>query len=256
MKRAFSLVALATLTLATAATTADAATATAALDVNSAYVWRGLTFNNGLVVQPSITAASDNGFSVNVWGNYDIDDYDGNVDEYHFSEVDLTASYAFKLGAVDMTVGAIAYTFPTTHPDNLLGAGTDYESTAEIFLGLGYDLGNGFSLAGNIYYDVDQVDDFYITAGLKYTYEINEKTALGLGALISYAGEDFTEYYAGGTDSGFFNYILNASLTYKVTDAFGLSANIAVTDSMDDDALPDETVHTNVYGGLGLTYTF
>ena len=114
MKRAFSLVALATLTLATAATTADAATATAALDVNSAYVWRGLTFNNGLVVQPSITAASDNGFSVNVWGNYDIDDYDGNVDEYHFSEVDLTASYAFKLGAVDMTVGAIAYTFPTT----------------------------------------------------------------------------------------------------------------------------------------------
>lgn len=256
MKRVFSLAALATLTLAASATIAAAATATAALDANSAYVWRGLTFNDGLVLQPSITAAADNGFSVNVWGNYDIGDYDGNIDENHFSEVDLTASYAFKLGAVDTTVGVIAYTFPTTHPDNLAGAGTDFASTTEIFLGLGYDLGYGFSLAGNIYYDVDQVDDFYITAGLKYAYEINEKTALSLGGLISYAGEDFTDYYAGGTESGFFNYILNASLSYKVTDAFGLSANIALTDSMDDDALPDEAVHTNVYGGLSLTYTF
>lgn len=256
MKRIVSMSALAALVMGGAATQATAATATAALDVNSAYVWRGLTFNNGLVLQPSITAASDNGFSVNVWGNYDIDDYDGNIDEYHFSEVDLTASYAFKLGPVDTTVGVIAYTFPTTHPDNLEGAGTDFPSTTEIFLGLGYDLGHGFSIAGNIYYDVDQVDDFYLTAGLKYTYEINEKTALSLGALISYAGEDFTNYYAGGTDSGFFNYILNSSLSYKVTDAFGVSANIALTDSMDDDALPDEAVHTNVYGGIGLTYTF
>ncbi|MDD2463008.1 MAG: MltA-interacting MipA family protein [Desulfobulbus sp.] len=256
MKRIFSMAALAALTLAGAASQAEAATATAAVDVNSAYVWRGLTFNDGMVLQPSITAASDNGFSVNVWGNYDINDYDGAVDENHFSEVDLTASYAFKLGSVDTTVGIVAYTFPTTYPDNLAGAGTDYSSTAEIFLGLGYDLGHGFSIAGNIYYDVDQVDDFYLTAGLKYAYDINEKTSLSLGGLISYAGEDFTAYYAGGTDSGFFNYILNASLSYKVTDAFGIGANIAYTDSMDDDALPDSAVDTTLYGGVSLSYTF
>ncbi|MGD9948535.1 MAG: MltA-interacting MipA family protein [Desulfobulbus sp.] len=256
MKRIFSMAALAALTLAGGASQAEAATATAAVDVNSAYVWRGLTFNNGMVVQPSINVASDNGFTVNVWTNYDIDDYDGNVDEYHFSEVDLTASYAFKLGPVDTSVGVVTYTFPTTYPDNLAGEGTDFPSTTEIFLGLGYELGSGFSIAGNIYYDVDQVDDFYVTAGLKYSYGINEKTALSLGGLISYAGEDFTEYYAGGTDSGFFNYILNASITYSVTEAFGIGANIAYSDSMDDDALPDEAVHTNVYGGLNLSYTF
>jgi len=256
MKRLFSVAALAALTMAGAASQAEAATATAAMDINSAYVWRGLTFNNGMVLQPSIDVAADNGFGVNVWANYDIDDYDGNVDENHFSEVDLTASYAFKLGPVDTSVGVIAYTFPTTYPDNLAGEGTDFPSTTEIFLGLGYELGYGFSISGNFYYDVDQVDDFYITAGVEYSYEINDKTSLTLGGLISYAGEDFTEYYAGGTDSGFFNYILSASLGYTFTDSFSVAANIALTDNLDDDALPDDAVHTNVYGGVNLSYTF
>jgi len=256
MKRVFSMAALAALTMAGAASQAEAATATASMDINSAYVWRGLTFNNGMVLQPSIDVAADNGFGVNVWGNYDIDDYDGNVDEMHFSEVDLTASYAFKLGPVDTSVGVIVYTFPTTYPDNNYGEGTDYPSTTEIFLGLGYELGYGFSISGNIYYDVDQVDDFYVTAGVEYSYEINDKTSLTLGGLISYAGEDFTDYYAGGTDSGFFNYILSASLGYTFTDSFSVAANLALTDNLDDDALPDEAVHTNVYGGVNLSYTF
>lgn len=245
MKRLFSVAALAALTLTGAATQADAATATAAIDVNSAYVWRGVTVNEGMVLQPSIDVAAENGFSVNVWGNLDIDDGDGKWDDGEFSEVDLTATYAFKLGAVDASVGAIEYTFPN---------GGD--STTELFAGLGYDLGNGFSLSGKLYYDCDLINDFYITAGLGYSYSINEKTTLGLSGLISYAGEDMAAAYGGGTDSGFFNYLLTASIKYKVTDAFGIGANINLTDSMDDDALTDAAVDRTVFGGVSLTYTF
>jgi hypothetical protein len=244
MKRFFSIAALTALAAASSTGQAHAATATAALDVNSAYVWRGLTFNDGFVLQPSMDVSA-NGFAFNVWGNFDLDDYDGALDDGEFSEVDLTASYAFKLGPVDASVGAIEYTFPN-------GA----ESTSEIFAGLGYDLGHGFGLSTKVYYDFDQVDDFYVTAGLGYTYSINDKTTLGLSGLISYAGEDFTEFYAGGTDSGFFNFMLTASVKYMVTDAFGIGANINYTDSMDDDALPDATVDTTVFGGVSLTYTF
>ena len=256
MKRAFCLVAVATLTLTAAASTANAATATAALDVNSAYVWRGTTANDGLVLQPSIDVASENGFSVNVWANYDIDDYDGLAEDNNFSEVDLTATYAFKLGVVDMSAGVIAYTFPTTYPDAYAGASKPITNTSELFLGASYDLGHGFSVLGKIYYDFDEVDDFYITAGLGYSYNINEKTTLGLSGLISYAGEDMAAFYGGGTDSGFFNYLLTASIKYKVTDAFGIGANINFTDSMDDDVLTDEKVDTTVFGGISLTYTF
>lgn len=248
MKRLFSMAALATLAVASTAPQAVAATATAALDANSAYVWRGLTFNNGFVLQPSMDV-SHNGFAFNVWGNYDVDDYDGALNDNRFSEIDLTGSYTFKLGSVDTSVGIIHYLFP-----ELEEPADTY--TTELFLGLSYDLGSGFAISTKLYYDIDAVNDFYITAGLGYSYSINDKTTLGLSALVGYAGEDFTEYYAGGTDSGFFNYTLTASMKYMVTDAFGIGANINFTDNLDDNALPDETVHTNVFGGISLTYTF
>ncbi len=251
MKRLFSLAALVALTSAGAATQATAATATAALDVNSAYVWRGLTFNDGFVLQPSMDVSA-NGFALNVWGNYDLDDYDHSVDDNEFSEIDLTASYAFKLGAVDTSVGIIHYVFPTT---DTTAEGAD-SSTTEAFVGLGYDLGAGFVISTKMYYDFDQVEDYYLTAGLAYTYSINDKTTLGLNGLASYAGEEFAGSYAGGTDSGFFNYLLTASMKYMVTDALGVGANINYSDSMDDDALPDEAVDTTVFGGVSLTYAF
>lgn len=247
MKRLFSTTALAALTLAGAASQAEGATATAALDVNSAYVWRGTTLNDGMVLQPSIDVAADNGFSVNVWGNMDIDDsYSEEYNTGDFSEIDLTANYAFTLGTVDFKVGIIEYTFPNIEVD----------STTEFYAGASYGLGYGFTIGTTVYYDCDEVDDFYVTAELGYSYDFNEKTNLSLGGLISYAGSDFAEFYGYGTDSGFFNYTLSASLGYKVTDAFGVAARIAFTDSMDDDVLTDEAVNTNVYGGLSLSYTF
>jgi hypothetical protein len=248
MKRLFSMAALAALAVASTAPQAVAATATAALDANSAYVWRGLTFNDGFVLQPSMDV-SHNGFAFNVWGNYDVDDYDGALNDNRFSEIDLTGSYTFKLGSVDTSVGIIHYLFP-----ELEEPADTY--TTELFLGLSYDLGSGFAISTKLYYDVDAVNDFYVTAGLGYTYSINDKTTFGLSGLISYAGEDFAEYYAGGTDSGLFNFTVTTSLKYMVTDAFGIGANINFTDSLDDDTLPDEKVDTTVFGGISLTYTF
>ncbi|WP_028318294.1 MltA-interacting MipA family protein [Desulfobulbus elongatus] len=248
MKRLFSVAAFAALAMATTAPQATAATATAALDANSAYVWRGLTMNNGFVLQPSMDV-SHNGFAFNVWGNYDVDDYDGALNDNRFSEIDLTGSYAFKLGSVDASLGIIHYLFPEASDD------AD-SNTTELFAGLSYDLGAGFAISTKIYYDIDVVSDYYITAGLGYSYNLNDQTTLGLSALVSYAGDDFTEYYAGGTDSGFFNYTLTASVKYMATEAFGIGANINLADNLDDDALPDESVHTNVYGGISLTYTF
>lgn len=249
MKRFFSMAALVVLTAGGAASQATAATATAALDINSAYVWRGLTFNDGFVLQPSIDV-SKNGFALNVWANYDLDDYNGAVDDNHFSEIDLTASYAFKLGAVDASVGVIEYTFPHT-------ATSDLPSTGEVFAGLGYELGRGFTISTKIFYDFDQVDDFYLTAGLGYSYTINDKTTLGISGLISYAGDDFAAFYASdSTDGGFFNYQLTASVKYMVTDAFGIGASLNYTDSMDDNVLPDTNVDTTFFGGVSLTYTF
>ena len=84
---------------------ASAADATAGADAVSAYVWRGITFNDGLVVQPYVDVAASNGIVINVWGNYDIDDYNNTLDENEFSEVELTVSYALPIEPVDSPSG-------------------------------------------------------------------------------------------------------------------------------------------------------
>lgn len=244
MKRFLTMAAVAPLVAGVGITQATAAEVTAALDTNTAYVWRGLTFNDGFVLQPSLDVAV-NGFNFNVWGNFDLDDYDGAVDSGEFSEIDLTASYTRRIGPVDASIGVIEYLFP---------AGAD--STSEIFLGLSMDVGAGFSVGSTLYYDFDQVDDFYIAANVGYSYSINEPTTLGVSGTISYAGEDFANFYAGGTDGGFFNYTLSTSLDYAVTEALGIGVSINYSDSMDEDVLPDDAVDTKVYGGVRLSYAF
>ena len=182
MKRFLSIAGLVVLVTGGSITQATAADVTVALDTNTAYVWRGLTFNDGFVLQPSLDVAA-NGFNFNVWSNFDLDDYDGAVDSGEFSEVDLTASYTHSIGPVEANIGIVEYLFP---------AGGD--STGEVFLGLSLDVGAGFSLGSTLYYDFDQVDDFYVIANVGYSYSINEPTTLGFSGAISYAGEDFAEF--------------------------------------------------------------
>lgn len=244
MKRLFSVAVLAILAVGTVGSRANGADVTAVLDANTAYVWRGLTFNDGFVLQPSLDVAK-NGFDVNVWGNFDLDDYDGAVESGNFSEIDLSASYTHSFGPVDASLGLIEYTFPG-------GA----HGTTEVFGGLSMAVGAGFSVNTKLYYDFDQVDDFYATVGAGYGYEINKATTLSLSGSVGYAGEDMAAFYAGGADGGFFNYLLTASVKYMVTDELGLGASINYSDSLDSDALPDDAVDTTVFGGVTISYAF
>ncbi len=227
---------------------AVAADVTAAVDFNSAYVWRGMTFNDGMVAQPSIDITKG-GFGINVWGNLDIDDYDDTLDTGEFSEIDLTASYGRTIGMVDVGVGYIEYLFPTTETGVGLG-------TREVYLSLGMGLPAGFSVALDVYYDIDEIEEYYSVFGVSYAYDISEQLSLEAGASIAYAGE---EYCADG-DAGFYDYNLSLSIGYAITDALGVSAFINYTDSVDDEKLVDVDdggpLDVTTYGGVGISYAF
>ncbi|MFL2877271.1 MAG: TorF family putative porin [Pontiellaceae bacterium] len=81
----------------------------ATVDIASAYVFRGATFNDGIVIQPGVEGEVA-GYTVGVWANIDIDDA-GNDDQV--SEIDL---YIGKdLGSVagwDLSAGYCEYTYP------------------------------------------------------------------------------------------------------------------------------------------------
>ncbi len=259
MKPILTLAAAMFLLICMAATPAMAASATAAVDINSAYVWRGQTFNDGMVLQPSIDVAADNGLGINVWGNYDIDDYGGTLDDNEFSEVDLTVSYGFTVGKLDIGLGAIEYLFPATDADGD-GVGTGATATTELYVSLGVPIVGGLSAAVDAYYDIDAYDELsYATFGLSYAYDITEKMNLEAGGSIAYAGEEFAQA-AGGDDGGLYNYTLSLSLGYTMTDAWSVAANFVYVDALDDDNLKEVDrgglLDTNSVIGVSLAYAF
>jgi hypothetical protein len=253
MKSIFTLAAAMFLLVCLAATPVMAASATAAVDINSAYVWRGQTFNDGLVLQPSIDVAADNGFGVNVWGNYDIDDYNDTLDDNEFSEIDLTVSYGFTIGKLDIGMGVIEYTFPATETSAV-------NATTELYVSLGVPIVGGLSASANVYYDIDAYDELsYATLGLSYAYDITDKLNMEAGGSIAYAGDDFSQA-AGGDDGGLYNYTLSLSLGYTLTDAWSVAANFTYVDALDDDNLKDVEdgglMDTNFIYGVNVSYAF
>lgn len=222
-----------------------AAEASAGVDVNSAYVWRGITLNDGVVVQPSVDVALPNGLGVNVWGNLDADDYDDTLQDGEFSEIDLTLSYGFSVGPLECGVGYIEYLFPHQGDTNGPLAGT-----REIYATAGLDLCGGLSAGLEIYYDVDEVEDFYAAASLTYGCEISDALSAEIGALAGYASEDASP----GVDDGLHEYVFSLSTTYAATESLELGANIAYTDTFDEDVLPEQDV--DVFGGVSIINSF
>jgi len=88
---------------------ASAITVGGELDVNSHYVWRGIAFSRGMVVNPSLTFARGE-LSLNLWANLDRD-----LRQQHaLNEVDWTLGWSRSLLGVDVKPSAMLYTYPET----------------------------------------------------------------------------------------------------------------------------------------------
>ena len=104
---------------------AVAADAAAGVDVASAYIFRGATVLDEVVVQPYLEGAFY-GVTVGTWANF-------NTDSSQFDEIDYYASYELPLGEaapVGVTIGYTEYTYPTAVDE--LGAGLEADREASI----------------------------------------------------------------------------------------------------------------------------
>jgi hypothetical protein len=217
-----------------------AADASIGSDFNSAYVWRGITFNDGWVAQPSINVTSSNGFGVNVWGNLDMeDDFDPALESGEFSEIDLTLSYGRKISAIDISAGYIEYLFPAGTP-----------GTREIYVSLGGEPMKGLTIGVDTYYDIDEVKDVYASVRAAYAVDVAEGLGVKLGASAGYAGKDASTI----GKAGMHDYALSLSTSYSVSDALSIGAKVAYTDTLDEDVLPEQDVNT--CGGASVSYAY
>jgi hypothetical protein len=229
---------------ALAAGVSHAADVSVGADVASAYVFRGATFNDGLVVQPyaeigGIPIPEEYGsLAFGVWANYDISDYGGTLEKNQFSEVDFYLSYALPISLLDVSVGYTEYTYPS-------GGG---DADREIGLSLGKAIGEtGLAPYVNVYYGVDGGIDgvSYLQGGLSYELALTD--SLGLSADISAA------YSAGGAADGMNDATGSLGASYSLADNLSLSASVTYVAELDSDVLETDT---QVYGMVGIGYDF
>lgn len=225
---------------------AHAASVDAGVDFASAYVFRGVTLNDGLVAQPYLEVSGfpiDEKYgavAVGIWANYDINDIG---DGQEFSEVDYYISYSLPVEVVDIGLTYTSYTYPGA-------AGGD--SDREVSLSFGKDIGtNGLSAAVSFNYGVGGAieSSLYIQGELGYETDLTEKLSASAGVTVGYLVAD------GGAD-GFNDATASVGLGYALNDTWSLGAGLTYIAQLDDNVLTDAAYDVSVVGSLGLSCSF
>ncbi|RZB36649.1 MAG: hypothetical protein SRB2_01951 [Desulfobacteraceae bacterium Eth-SRB2] len=225
----------------------------------SKYVWRGQELSRGsMVIQPSLTI-SYMGFSGNLWGNLDTDQYKDDEEDHDWTETDLTLSYGRAFGMLSAEAGYIYYALEGTDAD-----------TQEVFLTLGLDTFLSPSLT--VYKDISEYPSWYFLLGISHAFEITEKVSLELSGSISYLlsedEDDYPEIDSDGvpTDDEFENFhdgVISASLPVAVTKYITITPSLSYTFPLSSDA-SDEMEYRSfkgdddnfIYGGVTLSMAF
>ena len=257
MSRTVPLVLVFTTALCAAARASDIS-----VDVLSAYVWRGQVLNDEAVVQPAVTAETPFGLSLNAWANVDLtglNDQSGDI-----NEVDLLVSYALPLGEeapVSVEIGAVTFIFPLEgdYVDETTGETLAKDAdTVEAFLTIEGNCILAPSLSVN--YDVDEVDGWYLSAGIGHEMQLRERLALEAAASIAYATGNYNDYYFGVDDGAMNDGNLSLGATFAATEAVSVGARVAYSMFLDSDIEDgaDTFYHGDnlFYGGVNLTYSF
>jgi len=200
-------------------------------DVASAYVFRGVTFNDGPVLQPGVEVS---GLPIvfGVWGNLNLGDYDGMLVEGQFSEIDLWAVYNIPLGLDPfwVSIGYSEYNYPSA------GGDADREAWASI----GLDVPLAPTL--DVYYGLDGAvrKSFFAEASIGHELALGRGVGLELGAAIAYLLSDSGE-------DGFSHVEASADLSWSL-----LTGGVTYIGQIDDDVLTDYVPATaNAGAALG-----
>lgn len=214
----------------------------AQLDFFSRYVWRGLAWSQGPVLQPSVTVARGH-FSATAWANFGLDRRDGTS----FNEVDLVLSYEASSGKLGLEGCLQFFAYPNQ---------ADSPATGEAVVSLCYPVG---SLTAYL----SQASDFmhyrgahYTEAGLRYDCALDTHTSLGLSGGVSAGSRKFNEVYAGVMKSAWNVASLQLALERELSPGWDLCASLSLTELLDSDLRASGADRRLVVFGFGMCRTF
>lgn len=148
----------------------------------SSYYWRGLTFNEGLMLQPSATVTYGRWFATG-WSNVVAMETKGNA---FVPEVDLTAGFTVDKDKFTATPQANLFFYPSNARDV-----ATLELGAEMF----YDLQN-IGLYLNPNFDIGANDGgVYVDYGIYKRGSINDKWSYDTRFILGWGNKIFCNYY-------------------------------------------------------------
>lgn len=237
-----------------AAVSAQAADVSASVDFASAYVFRGVTLNNGLVMQPGVEVSGFpmgeeyGSLAVGMWANYDIndEDYDGS----DFSEIDYYMSYTLPVEAIDISMGYIEYTYPTS----AASTGSDKELNLTIGSAIGT---NGLYSSVTVNYGVDGVYDdcFYITGALDYETALSDALTASAGVTVSYLVSEGGLKQT-GVEDGFSDATASVGLSYALSENWSVNGGLTYIAQLSEDSLPDSVYDVGLVASVGVSCDF
>lgn len=191
----------------------------------SAYVWRGQVYNNDVVVQSQVTVAHQ-GFSLNIWGNFDLGENNTGT-EKSFSEIDFSLAYSLpvNMNQVAIDVGLINYNFPNN------GDADSGPDTTELFVKATFlSWADQFIPSITGFGDVGGADGTYFLFDVAVPFEVSDYLAVEAGASAGWGNTSYNDkYWAKGKDEGWNDYNVYATASYELLENVTLAANLTYT---------------------------
>jgi uncharacterized protein (TIGR02001 family) len=218
----------------------------AAAAFNTKYIWRGIMQVNDPVLQPSMNI-NKGGFTFNVWGSYDLTDKNNHKNK--FTEIDLTAEYAFTFGDFSIPVGVINYQFPNT----------TFKSTTELYAGVSYNWLITPTL--KVYQDIEQAHGEYVNLSLAYAYDLPavcKDVTWQLAASVAggWASKDDNKYYWGVDSDAFTDSQLTIGVPVKIKEFITLTPAFNQVWLLDSKIKDAAGYDSKSYWGLTLSISF
>ncbi|MEW6367617.1 MAG: hypothetical protein AB1714_23550 [Acidobacteriota bacterium] len=175
----------------------------------SHYMWRGESLSDGAVFEPD-GWVSYKGLTVDVWGNYE-------MENTQWTEIDFTASYAFTAANINWEVGYVYYGVldvqrepeepgePSDEPADEPPEDEEPEEeedvgalrSHEIFISAGFE--NILNPTITTYIDVEEGVGAFIEGSVGYDIPLYEEASLTLGGTV---GLNIKDGYVGVNDEG------------------------------------------------------
>jgi hypothetical protein len=190
------------------------------VDFNNKYLWRGILYNEGLIVQPNFWI-SCNDFTVGLWSNVTLHDIRGMEKS---NEAELSIVYTYSLLGLNIE-NSFMYYYYINEPGS--------PPTGECYIGLGCPVGE-FNIFTNITFDVlEYRGAFFIEHGISFEKTLVPEISITSSVSLNWATNKFNETYVGVSKTAM-NFVSgNLAFTYSPTDAFYISPHIQVNKFLD-----------------------